>query len=150
MNRIEQTAYGVVTVIKEEGEYKFLILFQNKEFNNWSYPKGKREEGETEPLAIAMRELEEESGITDIELLDVPLIDERYEFDLKGTKIDRVCKYFVGIVKNKSVKIQEGEILDYKWATFDEAKNTFGFQKECRIKTLEQAKTYLDEYDSRK
>ncbi len=149
MSRIEQIAYGVVTVFKEESEYKFLILFQNKEFNNWSYPKGKREEGETDPLLIAMRELKEETGITNIELLDVPLIDERYEFNLDGKIIDRVCKYFIGIVKDKTVKIQEGEILEYKWATFEEARNTFGFKKECRIKTLEQAQKHLDEFDSK-
>lgn len=96
-----------------------------------------------------MRELKEETGITDIKILDFPLIDERYEIIREDKTIDRVCKYFVGIAKNKEVKIQEGEIIDYKWVSFDEAKNTFGFKKECRIKTLEQAQKYLDEYESK-
>ncbi len=149
MADIEHMAYGVVTVFKEDGEYKYLILFQDEKYQNWSYPKGKREEGETDPLVIAMRELVEETGIADIELLDAPLIDERYEIVKNGQTIDKICKYFVGIVKDKTVKIQEGEILDYKWATYEEARNTFVFKKEGRIQTLKQAQKYLDEYESK-
>lgn len=139
---IEQAAYGIVVVIKED-EYKFLILMQDKEFINWSFPKGGVEEGET-PMETAMRELEEETGITSIEILDCPMIDEVYHYESDGKNVSRVNKYFVGIVKSKDVKIQEGEIYEYKWATYEEAKNTFVFKKETRTMVLEQAQKYLE------
>jgi 8-oxo-dGTP pyrophosphatase MutT (NUDIX family) len=141
----EQSAYGVVVAIKEQ-EYKFLILLQDEEFVNWSFPKGKVEEGETVPLDIAMRELKEETEITDITILDFPLIEEKYEYEKRGEKFCRTNKYFIGIVKDKFVKIDDKEILKYKWATFDEAINTFGFNGEKRIETLKKTKEYLDKY----
>lgn len=139
----EQLAYGVVVAIKEE-EYKFLIVLQDEKFVNWSFPKGKVELGETVPLDIAMRELKEETEITDIEILDFPLIEEQYEYEKRGDKYHRTNKYFIGIVKNKFVKIEEKEIIEYRWATFDEAINTFGFNGDKRIETLKKVKEYLD------
>lgn len=150
MIKVNQTAFGVVTAIKEDGEYKFLLLLQSRKHQNWSSPKGKSEEGETVPLDIAMRELKEETGITDIEILNYPLIDENYEFEMDGKLITRVTQYFVGIVKDKNVIPQEGEILEYKWATYEEAMETFVFKKEDRQGVLRKAKEYLDEYDSKK
>lgn len=144
----DQQAYGVVIVIREE-EYKFLILYQDSQFNNWSFPKGKMEEWEIDPVQVAKRELKEETGITDFEVLDFPLIEEKYVLE-KGDKVfDRTNKYFLGIVKDKSVKIQEGEILEYKWATYEEAWDTFDFQKDARRGVLKQAKEYLDAYEQR-
>jgi 8-oxo-dGTP pyrophosphatase MutT (NUDIX family) len=149
MIKVNQTAFGVVTAIKEDGEYKFLLLLQSRKYQNWSFPKGKTEEGETDPLSIAMRELGEETGITEIEILDFPLIEEEYELVRKDKIFSRTNKYFLGIVKSKSVTVQEGEIFDYKWATYDEAFETAVFQRETRLKVLKEAKEYLDEYDSK-
>jgi len=53
-------------------------------------------------------------------------------------------------VKDTTVKMQEDEIYDYKWATYDEAFETFDFQKESRRQVLKQAKKYLDQYESNK
>ena len=150
MIKVNQTAFGVVTAIKEDGEYKFLIVLQSIKHQNWSCPKGKSEEGETVPLDIAMRELEEETGITEIEILNCPLIDENYDFEMDGKHILRVTQYFVGIVKDKKVIPQEGEIIDYKWATYDEAMETFVFKKEDRQGVLRKAKEYIDKYESKK
>lgn len=149
MIKVNQTAFGIVTVYKEDNIYKFLILLQDKNYQNWSCPKGKSEEGETVPIDIAMRELKEETGITEIDILDYPLIDEHYDFEIDGKHVDRVTKYFVGIVKSKKVIPREGEIIDYKWATYEEAMDTFVFKREDRQGVLKKAKEFLDEYESR-
>lgn len=145
---VEEKAFGVVVVIKEE-EYKFLILLQDKKWDNWSFPKGKQEEGET-PIETAMRELREEVNIVDIEILDFPMIEEKYEIQKPDKLKKRENKYFIGIVKDKNLKLKEDEIFEYKWATYEEARNTFVFQKEHKIKVLEQARKYLEEYERRK
>ncbi|MEK7586054.1 MAG: NUDIX domain-containing protein [Patescibacteria group bacterium] len=143
MASIEQVAYGIVVAIKED-EWKFLILLQDETFVNWSFPKGKTEKGETVPLDIAMRELGEETGITVIDILDCPLMEEEYRYEKRGDTYHRTNKYFLGVVKDKSVKIQEGEIIEYKWATYKEASETFVFKKESRVEILQQAQEYLN------
>lgn len=139
----KHSACGVVTVTKDK-EYKFLILLQDKKVMNWSFPKGRVEEGEN-PMETALRELKEETGITEVEILEFPLIEEKYEVESKNGISVKLNKYFLGIVKNDHVTIQEGEIFDYKWVTYGEAIETFVFKKENRIQVLKKAKEYLEE-----
>ncbi|MFA6386567.1 MAG: NUDIX domain-containing protein [Candidatus Paceibacterota bacterium] len=137
---IEQ-CYGVIVVFKEE-QPKFLILKQIKtNIDNWSFAKGHMEEGET-PIETAMRELEEETGITKIKILDFPLIHEEYELSYtEGNKL-KVNEYFIGFVDDKNVKIDEKEVSEYKWVTFKEALDIF--YHESRNEVLKEAKNYLD------
>jgi 8-oxo-dGTP pyrophosphatase MutT (NUDIX family) len=135
-----EQSYGVVVVLKEE-EYKFLLVFQeNPRIDNWSFPKGHQEEGET-PMQTALRELEEETGIKKITLLDFPLIHEEYEITRNGEKVLKFNDYFIGLVVDKNIKIQDGEIGDYKWADFNEAMETFNY--ESRKETLVKANEYI-------
>ena len=137
----EQAAYGIVTAYKDE-QWKFLLLLQDTDVMNWSFPKGKHEGKET-PLETAKRELSEETGITEIQLLDAPLINEIYDFTRKGETFSRVNKYFIGIVNSMNVTVQKGEIFEYRWATYEEAKELFVFKKEARTKVLEEAYAHL-------
>ncbi|MFA5773090.1 MAG: NUDIX domain-containing protein [Candidatus Paceibacterota bacterium] len=134
--------YGIVVVLKEE-QYKFLILKQEdtKDNNNWSFAKGHAEEGET-PKETAIRELEEETGITKIDILDFPLIHEEYELIYHDGKHLKVNGYFIGFVKEKKVKIDEKELNSYKWATYEEALNTFSH--ESRKQVLKEAQKYIN------
>lgn len=135
-----EQSYGVVVVLKEE-EYKFLLVFQeNPRIDNWSFPKGHQEEGET-PMQTALRELEEETGIKKITLLDFPLIHEEYEITRNGEKVVKYNDYFIGIVDDKNIKVQEGEIGDYKWLAFAEAIEIFSH--ESRKQVLEKANEYI-------
>jgi 8-oxo-dGTP pyrophosphatase MutT (NUDIX family) len=137
---IEQ-CYGVIVVSKEE-KPKFLILKQigNRE-NDWSFAKGHMEEGES-PIETAMRELEEETGIKEIEILDLPLIHEEYELTRHDRKSLKVNEYFIGVISSKEVKMDIKEHSEYKWVTFEEALNTFCH--ESRNEVLKEAKNYLD------
>jgi 8-oxo-dGTP pyrophosphatase MutT (NUDIX family) len=53
----------VVVVRSTTGGWRFLLL---RAFNHWDFPKGMVEAGE-EPLAAAIREVQEETLITDLE-----------------------------------------------------------------------------------
>ena len=136
-----EQCYGVIVVFKEE-KPKFLILKQIKtNIDNWSFAKGHKEEGET-PIETAMRELEEETGITKIKILELPLIHEEYELSYaEGNKL-KVNEYFIGFVDDKNVKIDKKEVCEYKWVTFEEALDTF--YHESRNEVLKEAKNYLD------
>ncbi len=54
---------GAVVVSRAGAEPRYLLL---RAYRNWDFPKGLVESGE-EPLAAAVREVEEEAGIADLE-----------------------------------------------------------------------------------
>ncbi len=136
--KIEQT-YGAIIVHKQNGENKFLLLQHDDEEGSWSFPKGHHEEGES-PEGTAKREIFEETGIVVSDFLNVPPIhEERYM-----QKRDSIKKndYFIYIVDNTDVKIQESEIRTYKWDTYEQALNTL--QYDSRRDVLTQAQKYLE------
>lgn len=133
----EDAAYGVIVFyIENEGvlnsEIQFLILKQIQ--GHWSFPKGHADEGETK-LETAVRELEEESGLKDVELIsDLPQIIDEYTIK-PGTpeETHKVVEFFIGRVYNKDVKMQKGEIFDYKWITNETGNEAFTFDSSRRI-----------------
>lgn len=62
-SRTPRLSAGVVVVRQTEEGWRFLLL---RAFNHWDFPKGMVESGE-EPFAAALREVREESLITDLE-----------------------------------------------------------------------------------
>ena len=144
---IEQ-CYGVITIYRDTEDF-FLILQNPDDKSLWGFPKGHHEGNET-PKETALRELREETGITQVELLDLPLIHEEYKVTRNGEKDSclKMNDYFVGVVKDKTVIIQENEVSDYKWATYKEAFEIFTYTG--RSEKLQKAKEYLNEHESTK
>ena len=62
-SRPTRLSAGVVVVRETADGWRFLLL---RAFNHWDFPKGMVEAGE-EPLAAAIREVQEETLITDLE-----------------------------------------------------------------------------------
>lgn len=140
----EDRSFGIILVDRAK-EDKFLLLKHNS--GHWSHAKGHKEGNETD-LESALRELKEESGIEDCEVSKLPEILEEYVFEQDGEKWHKVVKYFIAFTKNTNVKIQESEISEYKWATYEEAINTFNYDNNKEV--LKKAKEYLDEYERTK
>jgi 8-oxo-dGTP pyrophosphatase MutT (NUDIX family) len=128
---IKDKSYGVILISrKKNSEDRFLILHQMH--GHWSFPKGHRENDET-PIQTALRELEEETGIKEIDLGKLPNINGQYYFELDGKNYDKTVEYFIAFTKNDKVVIQESEIQNYKWATYQEALDLFTFEESKRI-----------------
>lgn len=144
---LEEIGYGVVVFNERENE--FLLLRQKDNKINWSFPKGHAEENES-PETVALRELREETGIKDILLIDNLLIHEEYEVFRNNNKKLKINEYFIGLVYDKNVKIQEDEIIEYKWISYKDAIETFiSSNQETRIEVLKKAQEYIDEYEWR-
>lgn len=133
----EERSYGVIVFLKDKNRFLLLCHLDG----HWGAPKGHKEKSETDKEA-ALRELKEETGITKIDLLDLPLIYEEYDFFRNGIKTHKINGYFVGLVEDEKVKIQEREIADYKWMTEQEI---IEIVKHDSIKiVLKKVKEYLN------
>lgn len=137
MNIIDKS-YGVIPVLRGD-ENRFLLLKQID--GHWSFPKGHLENNETSKEA-ALRELHEEAGIIDVEFLDIPTLYEHYTFSRDENTYDKTVEYFIAFVNNDSVSIQAEEVLEYKWATYEESLETFTFPAVKEV--LNKAQEYLN------
>ncbi|MDD3662983.1 MAG: NUDIX domain-containing protein [Candidatus Pacebacteria bacterium] len=133
-------SYGVIVILKGE-EDKFLLLKQTN--GHWSFPKGHKE-GEESDIDTAFRELEEEAGISAVELIKDKNFVHSYEYLAEGNNIHKTNKYFIGFVKDDKVLIQEKEITDHKWVTYKEALETFTYENQKEF--ISEVKKFLEEY----
>ncbi len=126
---------------------KYLLVKQHQ--GHWGFPKGHTESGE-KYLDTALRELNEETGIKKIKLLKKKILfRDNYSFvNNAGVKIIKTVDYFIAESLVTKVKIDNYEILNYKWLTYEKAfeKITFGKSK----KLLKQANKYISDYENGK
>ena len=126
---------------KKNGERKYLLLLHGRDY--WNFPKGKLESGESN-LEAALRELEEETGITKIEIVDGFTFRYDYSFNAGNLKIKKLVKMFLAYYLGGDVVISH-EHKRFKWLTFDEAINILKFENIKR--QLTKADSFLAEYN---
>ncbi|MCI4625485.1 MAG: NUDIX domain-containing protein [Candidatus Magnetoovum sp. WYHC-5] len=143
---MKEVSYGIVPIQKGVDGYSFLLIQHNA--GHWAFPKGHGEEGET-PVETAQRELAEETGITDFELLPSvsPAVnfEEHYTVTRQDGVYEKTVIYFLAIIaKDTSVSIQEEEIKDYKWLDFKSAIDIITFEESKNI--LRRCYRYIQEH----
>lgn len=99
-----------------------VLLVYEKRGNFWGFPKGHMEEGETE-IETALREVKEEVGI------DVKINPEkRYPINyIIGNEIDKTTVLYLATPITEDVVMQEAEIENFKWCSYEEALETLTF-----------------------
>lgn len=115
--------------LKKEKSCGCIIIKDNKVLlineihgNFWGFPKGHMENGETE-IETALREVKEEVG------LDVKIdTDKRYVLNyIIDNKIDKTTVLYVAEPISDKIVMQESEIDNVKWCSFDEALDLLTF-----------------------
>jgi 8-oxo-dGTP pyrophosphatase MutT (NUDIX family) len=87
--RVETSSGGVV--FRRIGAVEFLLI--RDPYDNWGLPKGHIEGGET-PQQAAVREVEEETGLRELELVaQLPTID--WFFRVRGKLVHKFCHFFL-------------------------------------------------------
>ena len=109
---------GVVVVRETADGYLFLLL---RAFRNWDFPKGIVERVE-HPRAAALREVEEETGITDV----------RFEWGQEYCETgpytrDKIARYYLGVTTTSEVRLDVNpeigrpEHSEYRWVDYESA-----------------------------
>jgi 8-oxo-dGTP pyrophosphatase MutT (NUDIX family) len=116
--RTPRLSAGVVVVRQAEEGWRFLLL---RAFNHWDFPKGMVEPGE-EPLAAAVREVQEESQIGDLD----------FRWGETSTRTGpysrgKVACYYIARTATAEVtlpvnpELGRPEHSEFRWVDYDEA-----------------------------
>jgi 8-oxo-dGTP pyrophosphatase MutT (NUDIX family) len=134
MEKIKDYSFGIIPIYrKEKEEYRFLMI-EGVKGKAWGFPKGHKE-GEEEEIETVTRELFEETGISEIQLIENLKYTENYDTFRKGIPVNKTVVFYAGFVKDDNVTVQQEEISNYKWATYEEALNIFFHENPKRILT---------------
>lgn len=109
---MKEKSAGVLTAYKDKNELLFLLIHQVS--GHWAFPKGHVEKGETE-IETAKRELFEETGIENVQLIEGFRYLQTYSFEKDGVKSDKEVVFFLGMASNKNVTLEAGKVQMYKW-----------------------------------
>lgn len=109
------------------------------EGGHWDFPKGHVEPNETE-IGTALRELEEETGISKVKIITGFRYSINYTFFRKSEPIPKEVIFFLASTVEIKV-ILSHEHIDYAWLDFEEAlvKLTYGNAR----KVLKKAIIYI-------
>ena len=114
------TAGGLI--INDDG---YVLLNHHKKTNMW-FQFGGHSDGETNSLDVARREIYEESGLKDLELVSDGICDvdvQNISFSIKNNEPAHI-HYDVNFIfkTNEKTFVVSDESEDIKWVTFDEAR----------------------------
>jgi len=139
-----ETSVGAVVFLLREGAPQFLLL--HYPHGHWDFVKGHKERGETDEETLR-RELEEETGITDVEIVSGFTSRVKFRYTAKGTEREKRRRQWRGLfiwktVRYYAVRTNEAAVrlsdehLDWSWLGYDDAR---------RAITHENSKRVLDE-----
>ena len=144
----EKSAGAVVFYREPGGKIEYLLL--QHQAGHWSFSKGLIEKGE-KPEEAAQREVKEETGIEDFELIAGFKETERFFFKVKydyqlsrgwpkGQGVLKFVTYFLAEAKAKKVKLSE-EHSDFVWLDYEAALEKITYPEARKI--LKKADDFL-------
>ena len=122
---VEETSAG--GVIFRRSATGPLVLVIRDSYRNWGFPKGHIETGE-EPVAAAIREIGEETGLTDV-VLHGPIRAIDWFFRFCGHLIHKTCHFFLFESASGDASPQRDEgISDCRWLGLDDAMRAVSYE----------------------
>ncbi len=117
---IRDRSYGFV-VFAEQGDCRWYLLVKQLSSGSWSFPKGHPDPGEKAQQA-RIRELKEETGITDFKPVGSKYFIDRYQLFKNGQLVYKHVVYYLAKTSKKNgITIPKNEITKAGWFTLKEA-----------------------------
>jgi 8-oxo-dGTP pyrophosphatase MutT (NUDIX family) len=140
---VEKSA-GAVVFRKEGNKIYYLLLHYPSGARTpkdyWDFPKGHIEKGEKIGETVK-REIEEETGLKEIEFIEGFKEWIKYFFKFKGKNIFKIVTFFLAETKTKDVKISS-EHIGYEWLPYEKALERLTFNNAKEI--LKKANDFLN------
>jgi bis(5'-nucleosidyl)-tetraphosphatase len=140
---IEKSAGAAV--FRKEGKVYYLLLHypgisHRAKLDYWDLPKGHVEAGETLEEA-AKREIEEETGLSDIEIMPGFKETIKYFFRWEEKNVMKFVTFYLARTGTKDVKISS-EHMGFEWLTYEEAIKKLKFKNARQI--IKKADEFLN------
>ncbi|MCE7740835.1 MAG: NUDIX domain-containing protein [Candidatus Heimdallarchaeota archaeon] len=133
-----ETSAGIV--VYNSGHYLLLNYGRSRiTENRWGLTKGRIEENET-VMQAALRETFEETGISDISILEEFQHKIIYYFSRGSHRIKKTVIYLIGISPVKEITISK-EHIGFHWAKYEDALEMLTFENTRKV--IRAAERYL-------
>lgn len=125
MNFIKHHSAGVIVFYLNENSEREYLLLKYPE-GHLDFVKGHIDSTDEDLKFTALRELEEETGITDIQLVENYFKSTFYTYYREGVQHDKQVDYFLGKVSSKEIVLSH-EHTDFVWLKFSDALNSISY-----------------------
>ncbi len=129
-------------ILFRNGKKREYLLLHYAE-GHWDFPKGIIEKKESSEAA-ALRELREETGISDANLLPGFKQTIRYTYAWKGEKVLKFVVFYLGKTRRKRVKLS-WEHKGFVWLPYKEAVGKATFKNAKKL--LKKAEVWLKRHE---
>lgn len=126
----KMAAGGIVIDSNAEGERRVLIIHR-PEYDDWSFPKGGVDPGESLE-ETALREVREETGIICRIGPEVAITHYPYR-TRKGNVKPKVVHYFLMEPQEGQIRVDGEEVDIAEWLSFDEAADRLSYKRDKEI-----------------
>jgi len=139
----KERSAGAIIVRKEEDIPHYLLLHYpssaktNREY--WDLPKGHIEGSETEQETVK-REVEEETGLSDIKIFEAFREEIHYWFRFENQTISKTVAFYVAETSQKDITIS-AEHIGFQWLPYERALEELTYENAKQV--LKKAHAFL-------
>jgi bis(5'-nucleosidyl)-tetraphosphatase len=126
----EERAAGFVLFRTHHQQRQYLLL-RHQHGKHWAFPKGHIEFGEDEETT-AVRELLEETGITELQFIQGFRDTSHYSFQRNAKRILKTVVYYLAETPCFTVALSD-EHSEHRWLGFDDAAALLTYEESKRI-----------------
>jgi len=123
---IMETSCGVVLV-----NFGSILLLQYPQ-GHWGFPKGHYEAKDGAYQRTALRELEEETGISEVRMLDNWQMRTFYTFSRKGRAVEKEVFWFIGETEQYDIELSH-EHRNFMWLDWEDAESQLSFDQSKEV-----------------
>ncbi|MFH1520635.1 MAG: NUDIX domain-containing protein [Candidatus Micrarchaeota archaeon] len=137
---IKEKSCGIILFMEQKLGLPRIYLLLHYVEGHWDFTKGHVEPGESE-INTALREVKEETGIIDLDLIGgfKEILD--YKYTRNKEQFHKDVLFFLARSKNKNINLSH-EHTEFLWLSYGEARKRLTYENAKKI--LDKAHTFLN------